>query len=92
MAALEPLATIDDLENRGLPVEPRSLADSLLESVSSAVREAAGCPITRVSADINLAGTREQFLSLPVGPVTAVTEVQVDGKPVSDWKLRDGRL
>ena len=92
MAALEPLATIDDLENRGLPMEPRSLADSLLESVSSAVREAAGCPITRVSADINLAGTWEQFLSLPVGPVTAVTEVQVDGKPVSDWKLRDGRL
>ena len=92
MATLEPLATIDDLENRGLPMEPRSLADSLLESVSSAVREAAGCPITRVSADINLAGTWEQFLSLPVGPVTAVTEVQVDGKPVSDWKLRDGRL
>ena len=92
MATLEPLATIDDLENRGLPMEPRSLADSLLKNVSSAVREAAGCPITRVSADINLAGTWEQFLSLPVGPVTAVTEVQVDGKPVSDWKLRDGRL
>ena len=92
MATLEPLATIEDLENLGLPVEPRSLADSLLDSVSSAVREAAGCPITRVSADINLAGTWEQFLSLPVGPVTAVTAVQVDGKPVSDWKLRDGRL
>ena len=92
MATLEPLATIDDLTKLSLPVEPRSLAGALLESVSSAVREAAGCPITRVSADINLAGTWEQFLSLPVGPVTAVTEVQVDGKPVSDWKLRDGRL
>ena len=73
-------------------MEPRSLAVALLESVSSAVREAAGCPITQVTAQIGLAGTWEQFLSLPVGPVTAVTEVQVDGKPVSDWKLRDGRL
>lgn len=92
MATLEPLATIDALEKLGLPVEPRSLADSLLESVSSAVREAAGCPITRVTAQISLAGTWEQFLSLPVGPVTAVTDVQVNGKMVSDWKLRDGRL
>ena len=92
MAGLEPLASKTDLEARGLPTEPENLLKVLLESVSAAVREAAGVPISAVSATLTLAGTREQFLQLPVGPVATVDSVTIEGVPVTGWKLRDGRL
>ncbi len=89
---LEPLASKKDLEARGLPAEPENLLKVLLESVSAAVREAAGVPISAVSTTLTLAGTREQFLQLPVGPVVTVDSVTIEGVPVTGWKLRDGRL
>lgn len=92
MAEIEPLASKDDLEARGLPTEPENLLKVLLESVSAAVREAAGVPISAVSTTLTLAGTREQFLQLPVGPVVTVDSVAIGGVPVTDWKVRDGKL
>ena len=92
MAELSPLATLGDLSARGLPVAPADLANALLASVSAAVREAAGVAISRATTTLELAGTREQFLPLHVSPVVSVTDVTLDGAPVTDWKLRDGRL
>ena len=92
MAELSPLAGRDDLSELGLPVEPATLTDRLLASVSAAVREAAGATISRDTTTLHMAGTREQFLPLYVSPVIAVTDVTLDGAPVTDWKLRDGRL
>lgn len=92
MAELKPLASADDLMARGLPSEPASLLGVLLESVSAAVREAAGVPISAVSATLTMAGTHEQFLQLPVSPVVAVDSVAIEGVPVTGWKVRDGRL
>lgn len=92
MTELMPLASKDDLEKRGLPTDPPDLLNVLLASVSAAVREAAGVPISAVSTVITLAGTREQFLQLPVAPVVSVDSVTIEGMPVTGWKLRDGRL
>ena len=40
------LATLADLESYGIDVTDEQAASSLLDSVSDAVRSAAGCPIT----------------------------------------------
>ena len=92
MATLGNLAGTADLEARGLPSDPASLAGELLASVSAAVREAAGAPISRVTVDLTLTGTREQFLPLHVTPIVLVEAVAIEGRAVADWKLRDGRL
>lgn len=90
--ALAPLATVADLTRLGVPTGDAALVESLLESVSAEVRDAAGSPISRVTATITLTGSREQYLPLPVKPVTEVAAVELDGLPVTDWKLVDGRL
>ena len=40
------LATLQDLRKYGIDVPDNTVALSLLDSVSAAVRDAAGCPIT----------------------------------------------
>lgn len=92
MTLLAPLATVADLTARNFDTTDTALVDALLASVSAAVRDAAGCPISTVEVTETLPGTREQFLPLSVGPVRAVTSVEVEGVPVTDWKLRDNRL
>lgn len=44
---MDTLATIKDLDSYGIEYADEKLAGKLLESVSAAVRDAAGCPITR---------------------------------------------
>lgn len=92
MAELQPLATTGDLSARGFDVSNEALAGVLLAQVSAAVREAAGVPISRVTAELTFPGTREQFLHLHVSPIVSVTDVTLDGATVTDWKIRDGRL
>lgn len=90
--ALDPLATVADLSAYSVDTTNMALVTALLASVSEAVREAAGSPISSVTSTITLTGSRERWLALPGGPVTAVTAVSLDGEPVADWRLRDGRL
>lgn len=88
-----PFVAVADLTAFGIDTEGREeIAFQLIDSVVSAVRDAAGVPITRVTSEVVLPGTREQFLPLPGGPIRGVAEVLIDGRPVSDWKVRDGRL
>lgn len=89
---MEPLATLADLESYGFEAPDEVLATALLDSVSAAVREAAGAPISVVEATVVLPGTREQFLPLVGAPVRVVHEVSLDGKAVTDFKPRGAYL
>ncbi|MGW7598120.1 hypothetical protein [Streptomyces antimycoticus] len=92
--ALDPLATVADLEARGLTVEPSEtqIVGVYLEVASAAVRDAAGSPISQTASTITLEGGPDQRLRLPGPPVTAVSTVEVDGEPVTDWRLRSSAL
>lgn len=87
--ALEPLATIEDLEALGVTVEDdeRTAVERYLAVASAAVREAAGCAISRTTDTVALAGQREARLALPGPPVTAVEAVEIDDAPVAGWRL-----
>lgn len=92
--ALSPLATVADLTARGLTVAPEetALVGVYLDVASTAVRTAAGVPISQTTSTITLEGEPQQRLHLPGPPVTEVTTVVVDGQPVTDWRLRSGAL
>lgn len=92
--ALDPLATVADLEARGFTVEASetSLAGIYLGIASAAVREAAGVPISRTTSTITLEGPRGQWLRLPGLPIVSVASVSIDGVTVTDWLLRSERL
>ncbi|MER8262732.1 hypothetical protein ABT007_00890 [Streptomyces griseus] len=92
--ALTPLAAVADLTARGLTVDPSEAAvvGTFLEVASSAVRDAAGCPISQTTSTVVLEGEPDTRLRLPGPPVTAVTTVLLDGAPVTDWRLTGGRL
>lgn len=87
-----PLAYLSDLTTHGISTTNAALAQSLIDSVSEDVREAAGCPITVTESVYTTGGVAEQFLPLPGGPIRSVTSVTVDGVAVTDFKIRDGRL
>ena len=53
---MDTLATIKDLDSYGIEYADEKLADKLLESVSAAVRDAAGCPITRGEYTVTIPG------------------------------------
>ncbi|MFE3495264.1 hypothetical protein ACFXOS_19695 [Streptomyces sp. NPDC059175] len=92
--ALDPLATVADLDIRGLVIEPgeETLAGTFLDVASTAVREAAGVPISQTTSTVTLEGEAGQWLTLPGLPVISVTSVELDGEPVTDWRLRTSRL
>lgn len=92
--ALDPLATVDDLEARGFTVEASetSIATTYLRIASAAVREAAGVPISRTTSTITLEGARGQWLRLPGLPIVSVASVSIDGVAVTDYLLRSERL
>src|SRR5690625_144396 len=89
---MQPLATVDDLAGRGISTEPRALAESLLESVSASVRDAAGSPISLHTSTFTLSGTPSPWLSLHVYAPRDPSEVTIDGVEVTDFKLIDGNL
>ncbi|WP_431772186.1 hypothetical protein [Streptomyces cucumeris] len=92
--ALDPLATVADLEVRGLTIAPAETAfvQVYLDGASTSVRDAAGAPISQTTSTITLEGTPLQRLHLPGPPVTAVESVELDGEPVTDWRLRSNAL
>lgn len=92
--ALAPLATVNNLEARGLTVEPEelSIVGVYLGVASAAVREAAGTAISRATSTLTLEGVPGQWLTLPGAPIVSVDSVSIDGRPVTDWRLRSERL
>jgi hypothetical protein len=88
--ALAPLAVAADLQTRGVDVSDTDRVDAALASASESVRDAAGCPISEVTATISLPAPApcEQWLDLP-GPVTAVASVEVAGEAVTTF-VRQG--
>jgi hypothetical protein len=90
--ALQELATVADLGDRGIAVPAGVDADTFLGSAASAVRDAAGVPITRETVTVTIPGTDGLNLALPCQPVVSVADVLLDDTPVSDWKLVCGRL
>ncbi|MEU6944291.1 hypothetical protein ABZ957_03450 [Streptomyces sp. NPDC046316] len=92
--ALDPLATVADLEARGLAVDPSEMdiASTYLDVASTAVREAAGVPISATTSTVSLEGEHGPWLRLPGPPISAVATVELDGEAVTDWRLRSHKL
>ncbi|MDX3507363.1 hypothetical protein PV755_00240 [Streptomyces caniscabiei] len=93
--ALDPLATVADLEARGLTVDPAetAVAETFLAEASAAVREAAGVPISQTTSTVALEGPENsQWLTLPGPPIQSVSAVAIDGVAVTDWRLRSHQL
>ncbi|MGI5347049.1 hypothetical protein ACQEU8_02500 [Streptomyces sp. CA-250714] len=92
--ALSPLATVADMEARGVTISPAetAVANTFLATASATVREAAKASISRATSTITLPGTANQYLPLPSQPVAAVSGVKLDGEAVSDWQLSYGAL
>ncbi|QFR00721.1 hypothetical protein F9278_36190 [Streptomyces phaeolivaceus] len=93
--ALDPLATVADLQARGLTVAPEeeALAGTFLEEASAAVREAAGVPISETTSTVTLeAPDNSPWLTLPGPPIQSVSAVTIDGWTVTDYKLRSHQL
>lgn len=90
---MDPLATVDNLVDRGIDVSDLTLANTMLEVASALVRGAAGSPISRETSTIRYTGWQsERYLRLAGLPVVSVSTVLVDGTAVTDWRLADGRL
>lgn len=90
---MDPLATIADLEARGVTVDS-SEADAVavyLDVASALVRDAADSPISAVTSTVRLEGTGGR-LTLPGQPVTAVSAVLEDGVALTDYRLLSGAL
>ena len=81
------LATLADLKSYGIDVTDEQTALSLLDSVSDAVRSAAGCPITLGEWTVDLPGEQSRKLDLPCKAVRSVSKVLIDGQPVEDWRF-----
>jgi len=90
---MDPLATIADLEARGVTVEASETApvNTYLAVASAHVRAAAASPISSITSTVDLEG-RGSRLFLPGQPVTAVSALLADGVAVSDYKLLSGAL
>lgn len=93
---MDPLATVADMEARGVVVDPSevTIVNTYLDVASSVVRDAAGCPISEELSTILLEGQRGARLFLPGQPVTSVTDVSVDGVALAatDYRLTNGAL
>ncbi|MEU3620606.1 hypothetical protein ABZ725_51480 [Streptomyces sp. NPDC006872] len=92
--ALAALATTADLAARGLTVtaEEETVAETYLDVASTAVREAAGVPISQTTSTVTLEGPVTEWLTLPGPPIVSVATVEIDGEAVTDWRLRSHRL
>ncbi|MGW2044642.1 hypothetical protein ACWCPF_05595 [Streptomyces sp. NPDC001858] len=92
--ALAALATTADLAARGLTVtaQEETVAETYLDVASTAVREAAGVPISQTTSTVTLEGPAAEWLTLPGPPIVSVATVEIDGEAVTDWRLRSHRL
>jgi hypothetical protein len=92
--ALSPLATIADLEARGVTVDPSEVdaVNLYFEVASTLVRDAAGSPISETVTTVTLPGEYDQRLRLPGLPIQTVSTVTIDDVAVTDWRLTGGML
>lgn len=88
----EPFADVADLAARNIAVPDGFDAGELLLSASDAIRDAAGCPITRTTSVVDLSGSGDRYLDLPGVPIVSVASVTLNAVAVTDWTLRDGAL
>lgn len=88
---MEPLATVSDLEIRGIDIPDTALVETLLASASAAVRDAAGTVITETTATVALPTPQGRRLQLP-GPVQTVESVRLNGEEITDWVVRGDSL
>lgn len=88
--ALANLATASDLSARNITFDASTestLVDTLLATASSVIRNAANHPITEQTSSITLEAPWDQWLKLPAGPVSSVTDVMIDGNEVTNYRL-----
>jgi hypothetical protein len=92
--ALAPLATVADLEARGVTITPDEAptVNVFLDVASALVRDAAGSPISETTSTVALEGVPDPRLFLPGPPIRSVSAVLVDGQAVTGWKLASGAL
>jgi hypothetical protein len=87
---LAPLATPADLDDRNITVPDGMFAPAILASASTAVRDAAGCPISQTTSTVTLTADDRCGIDLPGVPVTAVASVAVEGVTVAASTLTNG--
>lgn len=75
---MDSLASLTDLDVRGVDITDSAKAQAMLDAASSAIREAAGTAITLTTSTITVPGGCEEYLTLP-GTVRSVASVTVDG-------------
>lgn len=84
------LITASDVTALGIELEDgdEQIVERLIESASSAITAAAGCPIVESTSTVRVLGLPERLLGLPGVPVTSVTAVYVDGELLPDTRYR----
>lgn len=89
---LAPLATLDDLDLRGVDVSDTARASTMLAVASAAIRNAAGSAISETTSTVSVVGRRtSEYLRLP-GVVRSVASVTLAGTDVTGWDLQDNLL
>ena len=89
--SLAPLITAADLSARNIDTTDDALVADL-NSASAAIRDAAGCAITRETSTVTFPTEASRRIELPSRPVISVATVLLDGEPVTDWLLRGSSL
>src|SRR5690606_6300853 len=76
----------------GVDTSNADLVESLLASVSAAVREAAGVCITLETSTFTIPTEPSRRVDLPVRPVRSVESVTLDGETVTDYLVRGSAI
>lgn len=89
---LAPLITAADLTVRGIDTSDAGTTAADIASASDAIRDAAGCAITRQTSTVTFTAEASRRIELPARPVVSVDQVLLDGVLVTDWTLVGGSL
>lgn len=93
--ALASLAVTADLSARGIPTTDTAGVAALLAAAQAAVRDAAGCAISKETSTVTLSTEASNRLELPSRPVHSVAAVSLDGEALTvgtDVLLRGSAL
>lgn len=85
--ALASLASTGDLSDRGIDTSDATLAETMLDVASAAVRQAAGSPISETESTVVLYAWGDSLLHLPGLPVQTVATVEIDGTATTDFRF-----
>lgn len=86
------LATLDDLKSNGIEVTDEQTATSLLDSVSDAVRSAAGCPITLGEWTVDIPGEQSRNSTCHARPSEAFPGCSSTARPSTTGDSSDHSL